>query len=267
MLRARTVAVAVTVIGSLVAAVGPVARVHAADLSGPPRVSIGGGSVLEGNMNRRWIRFTVTVSWPSTSTITVQYATGDPGDSATADVDYRSKAGLLTFLPGQQRKAVGVVVWEDHTVEPDETFSLKLLNPMNATLGYGTATGTIHDDDPPASGNRVSLGDGTSPEICAGRGANATLTVALGAPAGGLVVVTVTTSAITATPGLDYVETSRTISLFPGNLVKPFVVRLLPDLEAEGAEQVRATLTVVSGPLPAGRTEATITILDCDPPA
>ena len=124
---------------------------------GAPIISIGSGSIVEGQMTHRYIKFVATLSWPSSATVTVQYATAD--DTATAVTqDYRAKAGTLTFLPGQTAKPFAIVTLTDQLNEPDEHFSVTLSNPQNAAPGNMVGVGTILDDDPNV-GPRVSIGD------------------------------------------------------------------------------------------------------------
>ena len=92
------------------------------------------------------IGFTVTLSAVSPAPVTVEYATSD--GTATAGVDYTAKSGTLTFPPGETSWTVSVQTTKDTNNEEDETFTLTLSNPANATLGTNTtATGTINDDD------------------------------------------------------------------------------------------------------------------------
>ncbi|MDY3554378.1 Calx-beta domain-containing protein [Gemmata sp. JC717] len=110
---------------------------------GPPAVSIGNVTAAEGNAGGTSFTFTVTLSTASTQTVTVSYAT--VAGTATAGADYTPAAGTLTFAPGETSKTVTVL--GDTTVEPDETFTVVLSNPTNATIGTGTGTGTITNDD------------------------------------------------------------------------------------------------------------------------
>ena len=89
--------------------------------------------------------FRVTLSDASSTTITVTYGTAD--GTAAASSDYEATAGSLTFNPGETSKNVSVNVFGDTSVETDETFALKLMNPVGATTGAG-GTGTIKNDDP-----------------------------------------------------------------------------------------------------------------------
>jgi hypothetical protein len=77
--------------------------------------------------------------------VTVAYTTAN--GTATAGSDYTATSGTLTFAPGETVQTVDVPIVGDTTLEPDETFTLTLSNPVNATLGTATATGTITNDD------------------------------------------------------------------------------------------------------------------------
>jgi hypothetical protein len=89
--------------------------------------------------------FRVTLSAASGSIVTVTYGTAD--GTAAAGSDYEATAGSLTFNPGETSKNVSVNVFGDTSGESDETFALKLMNPVGATTGAG-GTGTITNDDP-----------------------------------------------------------------------------------------------------------------------
>jgi hypothetical protein len=89
---------------------------------------------------------TVTLSAASGQTVTVNYAT-DNG-SAISGSDYTATSGMLTFNPGDTSKTINVPITNDTAVEGNETFTMTLSSPSNATLG-GTTTHTyaIIDDD------------------------------------------------------------------------------------------------------------------------
>ncbi|MGE5273553.1 MAG: Calx-beta domain-containing protein [Verrucomicrobiota bacterium] len=117
-----------------------------------PAVSIAGASVTEGNTGNATLSFPVTLSAASPQTVTVAFATSD--GSATAPGDYAPANGTLTFKPGEKAKSVSVSVVGDTTVETDETLSVTLSGPVNATIATASATGTIKNDDvAPKSGH------------------------------------------------------------------------------------------------------------------
>jgi hypothetical protein len=112
-----------------------------------PAASVAGGSLAEGNSGTQPMNLTVTLAKASPLKVTLAYKTTD--GTATAGSDYTATAGSLTFAPGETSKTVAVPIVGDNTVEPDETFTLTLSSPVNATLGTASATGTITNDDIP----------------------------------------------------------------------------------------------------------------------
>ena len=92
------------------------------------------------------LSFTVTVSVPSTESVTVSFATEDR--TATAGDDYQPALGTLTFPPeSTATQQIEVRLSDDAVDEDEETFILRLSDPRGATLAVASATGTIADDD------------------------------------------------------------------------------------------------------------------------
>jgi aryl-phospho-beta-D-glucosidase BglC (GH1 family) len=120
-----------------------------------PSLSIGNVSVKEGDSGTTPAMFTVTLSAPSTSTVTVNYSTSS--GTAASGVDFRATSGTITFTPGQTRMTISIPVLGDASAEGNETFVVRLSSPANAVLGTSQATGTILDDDvaPPPTTNPV----------------------------------------------------------------------------------------------------------------
>ena len=106
-----------------------------------PAVSVADGSAAEGDA----VAFTVSLSAASSRQVTVQYATS--GGTATSGTDFTAQSGTLTFAANETSKTVSVATTDDSVDEEDETFTLTLSSPANATLGDATATGTINDND------------------------------------------------------------------------------------------------------------------------
>ena len=92
-------------------------------------------------------RICVVPSAPSTQRITVHAATAD--GTATAPGDYVSYSSQVALQPQQQRACFTVTLVDDAEAEGDETFMVRLSNPVNATLGgaRAVATFTIVDND------------------------------------------------------------------------------------------------------------------------
>ena len=106
-----------------------------------PAVSVSDASAAEGDA----VAFTVSLSAASGQQVEVEYATSD--GTATAGSDFTAQSGTLTFAANETSKTVSVATTDDSVDEEDETFTLTLSSPANATLGDATATGTINDND------------------------------------------------------------------------------------------------------------------------
>jgi hypothetical protein len=117
------------------------------DDDSPPSASIGDASIFEGNIGTRNANFLLTLSVASGKTITLNYAT--VAGTATADTDYDSASGTVTFSPGQTTTGIVVQVRGDVLNEGDEAFVVSLTNPVNVTIADGQGGGTIQDDDAP----------------------------------------------------------------------------------------------------------------------
>ncbi|MEA5579672.1 S8 family serine peptidase [Anabaena sp. UHCC 0451] len=101
-------------------------------------------TIVEGRTSRQNLIYKVALSNTSTQPITVQYATAD--GTAIAGLDYISKTGTLTFKPGVKTQNIIIPILNDAINEADETFTLTLTSPINASLGNKTtATTTITD--------------------------------------------------------------------------------------------------------------------------
>jgi Calx-beta domain-containing protein len=89
--------------------------------------------------------FTVSLSEPSSETVSVDYSTAN--SSALAGSDYTALSGTLTFAPGETTRTILVRTLDDTTGEPTESFTLTLSNPVGATIADGTGVGTILDNE------------------------------------------------------------------------------------------------------------------------
>jgi glucose/arabinose dehydrogenase len=109
-----------------------------------PVVTAGDCSVTEGNTGTTPCVFAVQLFPFSNDTVSVSFATAS--GSAASGIDFVAASGSLTFAPGETVHTVSIDVIGDTLSEPDESFSLNLSAPVNATLG-SNGTGTILDDD------------------------------------------------------------------------------------------------------------------------
>lgn len=110
-----------------------------------PALAIADVALTEGNSGTKSAVFTVKLSAPAKKTVTVNWATAN--GTALSGSDYVAASGKLSFSSGQTSKTITVKVKGDATVEPDETFLVKLSTPIGATLARAQATGTIRNDD------------------------------------------------------------------------------------------------------------------------
>ena len=65
----------------------------------------------------------------------------------TRDRTYMAANGTIIFDSGETTQTIPITLIGDYDDEPDETFSISLSNPRNATLAISEATATILDDD------------------------------------------------------------------------------------------------------------------------
>ena len=109
--------------------------------------SAGEGS---GSMN-----FTVRLSPQSVQTVTVQYSITASAAREGSDYEAASSNGTVTFAPGESRKTIRVSLIDDNEQEAQESLTVTLHNPQNATFAQNgsTATGTIRDNDQPPAEN------------------------------------------------------------------------------------------------------------------
>ena len=179
----------------------PLSNSPSATVAGPvtiPTVSVSDASATEGVA----VEFQVSLSAASSQQVTVQYATS--GGTATSGTDFTSESRTLTFGTNETTKTVSVATTDDAVDEDDETFTLTLSSPANATMGDATATGTIRDDDDLPT---VSVSDASATE-----GGTVEFTVSLSAASAKQVTVQYATSGGTAASGTDFTSESGTLT-------------------------------------------------------
>lgn len=203
--------------------------------------------------------FLVFLSWPSTGSLRVGYSTVD--GTAKAPADYAATAGTLVIPPGESSGVISVPIVNDSIDEDDETFDLRLVDPVDGVVTRAEGTATILDDDAPPT---VSVGDARAPEGDSGV-SSAGVPVTLSGPSGKRITVQFATSPGTAAAGADYTTTSGTAAFDPGQTSATIRVPITADVAIEGDE----TFTLgLSSPVSAtlGRATGTVTIADDDGP-
>ena len=223
-------------------------------------ITIGASTVTEGNNGTQNAVFNLSLSAPSGSTVTVDFATAD--GSASAPTDYLATSGTATFNPGQVSKQIVVQVVGDIAVEPNETFSVNLSGPTNATIaGAGFGLGTITDNDTPT----ITIGSATVTEGNTGT-VSAVFNVTLSAPSGNVVTVAYATVPGSAAAPADYASTSGTLTFNPGETAKQIVVQVVGDVVIEANETFSVNLSSPTNATIAGSGFGLGTITDNDTP-
>jgi len=215
-------------------------QVTITDDDAPPSITVNDASLAEGDAGVTTAPFTVTLSTASARTVTVAYATA--AGTATAGSDYTTTSGTLTFSPGETSKEVGVAVVGDVTDEPNETFTLDLSSPSNATIADAQGVGTILDDDGPPT---LSIDDVTVTEPDAAT-TTAVFTVRLLPAAVATVTVAYATADGSATAGSDYTSTGGTLSFAAGETEKTVSVPVVGDTIDEAQETFQVNLSAPS---------------------
>lgn len=109
-------------------------------------ISIEDASVVEGNSGTTNLDVNVRLNTASAKVVTVRYHTTD-GDAKGGE-DFTAVAdGLVTFQPGETVQKITITVTGDDKKEPDETFTVTLVNASNATVSKATANLIIRNDD------------------------------------------------------------------------------------------------------------------------
>ena len=180
------------------------------------------------------------------------------GETEPGDFLSELNVGGVTFLPRQTTKTLEFQTVDDAIYEGNETFPLHLIIvPAGVTIGRGTATGTIIDNDPlpllSPLNSQIAEDDPGLVCIESEPAAEQPFDVALSYSG-------------TATPGADYTGVN-TLTLAGGNKNHCHQFTIIDDNIYEGDETIIYTLHEDPGSYrvdPAGKT-ATITIRENDP--
>ena len=109
------------------------------------------------------VSFTVTLSGPSPTPVSVHYQTHD-GTATVADEDYVAAGGTLTIPANTVTGTITVSVVGDAVFEGDETFRVDLSSPVGVAIADGQGVGTISNNDllPQISVANVQVAEGDS---------------------------------------------------------------------------------------------------------
>ncbi len=112
---------------------------------GVPSVSIHGTRITEGNHGVTSVSLIVTLSAPIEQPVRVSFST--LAGTATEGDDYEKASGVIEFAPGELTRSIELHIVGDTTPEEDETFSVLLSDPVNATIDTRSALVVIANDD------------------------------------------------------------------------------------------------------------------------
>jgi hypothetical protein len=176
--------------------------------TGTPSLSINDVSVTEPASGTTAAVFTVTLTPPSSQTVTVLYATAD--GTARAGSNYTATSGTLTFAPLMATQTISVPILSDAAVTSNLTFAVNLSGASGAAISRAQGAGTITNSDVWSylSINNVSVTEPASGSVYAN------FTVTLSPAAKSTVTVNYATANGTAVAGTNYTATSGSLT-FP----------------------------------------------------
>jgi Ca2+-binding RTX toxin-like protein len=224
--------------------------------TGTPALSVSDAIVDESAAR---ITFTVTLSQPSVSQVTVNYATAD--GTASAGSDYEAQATQkLVFAAGEVSKTVTIDLRSDSASEAIEYFDLALSGAVNATI----ADSRGHAFIPASDATAISLPTVAAVAISAQEGGGyIDFVVTLDAPSSKTVSVNYNNSNATALNGSDYLARTGTLVFSPGETTQVVRIPVYDDATVETLETFKLNLYgAVNAQV--GTSEVVATIVDND---
>ncbi|HYE66886.1 MAG TPA: FG-GAP-like repeat-containing protein, partial [Pyrinomonadaceae bacterium] len=221
-------------------------------------------TVVEGSPEVTSAVFTVSLSSPSDKPVTVSYFAGSLRliGHATSGADYQNAFGRLSFSPGETTKTITIPIIDDALDEFDETFTVSLSSPLNATIVSSQRIVTIVDNDPAPS---LSISDVSTAEGHSGI-TEVKFRVSLSAASGKPISFQYATANGTATVGSDYQPTSGGLTFQPGQTSLEIGVNVIGDTLDEPDETFFLNLTNIFNATVVD-SQGAATISDDDPSA
>ena len=110
-----------------------------------PAISTIGTNIIEGDRGITTAAIVITLSAPVPMPVRVSFTTV-AGNAAEGE-DYEKASGVVEFAPGEVARSIELHVLGDTILEPSETFSVLLFDPVNATIDTRSVTIVIVDND------------------------------------------------------------------------------------------------------------------------
>jgi hypothetical protein len=192
-----------------------------APTSAKPGVGVADVAVVRPDAGTMVVNVPLSLSWRSTSSMSVHYATAN--GTAKSGSGYVATSGTVTFAAGETAKTVPVTIIGDPEPTPNLTFLMKLTTPVNAVVSDASATVTLVNTHGPMS---IAIRDAFT---VAGPSASLSFPVTLSAPVatGHTVSVHYATANGTAVAGTDYTATSGTLTFTAGQQTQTVTVAVL----------------------------------------
>jgi hypothetical protein len=190
------------------------------------QLQVGDVSVVSPSSGTTNASFSVTLSPPSASAVTVNYATAD--GTATAGTHYTAASGSVTFSAGQTSKTVNVAVKADTAQFSDTYFYLNLSGASGATIERSSAYGIIETSQ---LSPIMSVSTPAVQKPASGTAAE-TFNITLSSASPNTVTVNYATQNGNASAGTDFNATSGTVTFPAGSTTQPVTVNVLASTKA-----------------------------------
>lgn len=227
----------------------------------PPQLILKDATVKEGNSGTTFAVFPIQLNKAFNKPITLKYSTFN--GTAISPTDFVGALNKTLVIPANQiNPSLSIPIKGDVNIEPDETFTVRILSATNATLNDSVAIGKIVNDD------TVSVSLDKNLTISEGNFGTKTanFVLRLSKPSAIPVRVTFNTLNGTATNGSDFFGINRVINFAPNQTTAIVRVPIRGDLSFEPNETFSARISnPVSATIGKNLVTATITNDDLKP--
>jgi hypothetical protein len=197
----------------------------------------------------------LTLSQPSGKLVTVDYATAN--GTALAGSDFVNQPGTFSIPAGTTATSLPINLVNDTTKAPNETFTVNISNPLNATINQAQGTATIVDDDE----TTVQF---SSSAFFSAEGAEMSVDVNRSGDTSGETFVSYATTDGTANERRDYAAALGRLHFAPGETTKTIRVLITNDVYDDDSETFSISLNNTVGAILGAQNTASLAIIDND---